>query len=277
MDDNWAETTISSGLGNDNFQVGQIFKSQRDAAAGVAAKDVFETVQTTRGYLSNGVSFTTTLDGDAGNDTFTVYRNKAILNLNGGDNDDLFVIRAFAEEGSTDNNVTAGEGADTIQYVVNSPVNVNGGDGNDTLKIIGTEFADKFVVTADAIYGAGRTINYTAIETVIIDGAEGDDEFYVLSTNTGVVTKLFGGLGSDKFSLGGDAPAVVAGDTPLAAQEGSHTVDGIQGQLFIDGFGGEGSTSLAEPVMLPDETNLLASTGDVIAYSTADNTMTQVM
>ncbi|MBD2198648.1 MULTISPECIES: DUF4347 domain-containing protein [Calothrix] len=274
LDDNWAETTISGGSGNDNFQVGQIFKSQRDAAAGVAAKDVFETVQTTRGYLSNGVSFTTTLDGDAGNDTFTVYRNKAVLNLNGGDNDDLFVIRAFAEEGSSDNNVTAGQGVDNIQYVVNAPVNLNGGDGNDTLKVIGTEFADKFVVTANAISGAGRTVNYTNIETVIIDGAEGDDEFYVLSTNTGVVTKLFGGLGSDRFSLGGDAPTVAAGTNSLPAQEGSHKVDGIQGQLIIDGYGGEGSTSLAEPVLLPNETNLLASTGKVIAYSAANNTMT---
>lgn len=274
LDDNWTETTVRGGTGNDKFQVGQIFQSPRNAAAGIAPQDKFETTATTRGFLSNGVNFTTTLDGGAGNDTFTVFHNKAVLNLNGGDDDDLFVIRAFAEEGSLDNNVAAGQGTDTIQYVVNALVNVNGGDGNDTLKIIGTEFADKFVVTANAVYGAGRTINFNTIETVIIDGAEGDDEFYVLSTGTGVVTKLFGGLGSDKFSLGGDAPTVVAGNAQLAAQVGSHQVNSIQGQLFIDGYSGEGTTALGEPVILPGETNLLASTGDVIAYSAANNTMT---
>src|SRR5207245_1110883 len=34
LDDNLAATTVNGGAGNDRFQVGQIFKSPRDAAAG---------------------------------------------------------------------------------------------------------------------------------------------------------------------------------------------------------------------------------------------------
>ena len=38
----------------------------------------------TRGWLSNGVSEATTINGGDGADQFTVFRNVAVLNLNGG-------------------------------------------------------------------------------------------------------------------------------------------------------------------------------------------------
>ena len=170
LDDNWTETTVLGGEGADHFQVGQIFKTERDAAnANIAPFDEFETLQTTRGYLSNGVSYVTVLEGNGGDDEFIVFRNVAVLDLFGNEGDDMFVIRSFAEEGSTESGVNAGEcGYD--QYVINGLVNVNGGDGNDTLRIIGTEFSDIFVITAEGIVGAGRTVNYTEIENLELDG-----------------------------------------------------------------------------------------------------------
>ena len=80
----------------------------------------------------------------------TVFHNMAVLNLNGGDGDDLFTVRAFALKGSTDSerartDMKGDGGADTILYVVNAPVDIDGGDGFDTVRIIGTEFADDFV------------------------------------------------------------------------------------------------------------------------------------
>ncbi len=67
LDDNRTKTLIYGGEGNDTFQIGQVFKSPRDvASAGIAPDDVFETIQTTRGWLSNGVSFQTTIDGGDG-------------------------------------------------------------------------------------------------------------------------------------------------------------------------------------------------------------------
>ncbi len=276
VDDNWAVTNIRGGEGNDIFQVGQIFKSQRDAAAGVAPGDEFETVQTSRGYLSNGVSFTTTIDGNQGNDEFTVYRNVAVLNMNGNEDDDTFTIRSFALEGSTDSNVKAGEGTNTIDYVANAPVNIDGGSGTDTVRVIGTEFADTFVITSTGVFGAGREINFTNIERLDVVGAEGDDTFYVLSTGADIVVGVYGGLGSDSFSIGGDTPLVDGGidenGNPLTfnATEGSHDLSTIQGELIIDGFYPEedfDTISLGEPVMLPGETNQLISTGNVVSYS----------
>ena len=101
LDDTWAIATISGGKGQDHFQVGQIFKSARDALAGVAPADVFQTILTTRGYLSNGngrlspsVGYNTTINGDDGNDDFVVFRNTAKLQLNGNAGDDNFTVRA---------------------------------------------------------------------------------------------------------------------------------------------------------------------------------------
>ena len=268
LDDNWAATTISGGTGNDTFQIGQIFKSPRDAFAGVVSQDVFQTTLTTRGYLSNGVSFATTIHGDDGNDNFTVFHNSAALNLDGDNGDDTFTVRAFATEGSTDTNVDGGADADLIQYVINAPVNIDGGDGNDTLRVIGTEFADKFIITKDGVFGAGLMVNYVNIEKLIVDGAEGDDEFYVLSTGPGIDVTLEGDLGNDVFSIAGDTPEVVSGpnDRPAAVQP--HQVSTIQGPLHIDGGGGDGSAGgLGTPVMLPGETSRLTSDGSVLAYS----------
>jgi hypothetical protein len=98
---------------------------------------------------------------------------------------------------------------------VNAPVGIDGGDGFDTVKVVGTEFSDDFVVTESGVFGAGLNINYVNIEKLIADGAEGDDRFFVLSTGIEVVTELDGGLGSDSFFVGGNpsnAPIPVISD-----------------------------------------------------------------
>lgn len=75
---------------------------------------------------------------------------------------------------------------------MNSPVDVNGGDGFDTVKVIGTEFADDFVITKDGVYGGGLNVRYVNIESLRIDCAEGDDRVYVESTSEKVSTEILG-------------------------------------------------------------------------------------
>ena len=273
LDDNWTKTMIHGGLGKDRFQVGQIFKSERTAAkASVAPEDEFETQQSTRGFLSNGVSVETTIDGGDDADEFVVFRNMAALDLLGSDGDDTFTVRSFALEGSNDVDVTGGKNADLVQYVANAPVTVHGGDGFDTLRVIGTEFLDRFLITPTEIFGGGRKTIFDTIEKIIVDGAEGDDEFYVLGTldtDPKIDISLYGGLGSDLFSIAGDTVEVDAGtegDRPAVV--GSHRLSLIQSPLHIDGMGGEGTAGgLGKPVMLPGETSLLPIDGQVQAYT----------
>src|SRR5262249_42214331 len=234
MDDNSAITTLDGGKGADTFQIGQIYGSQR-TAPNVAAPDVFDMIATTRGYLSRGATMPVVVQGGDGNDSMTVYSNKAELRLEGDAGDDSFVIRAFALA-QTDANgnilkdangvaiplltsdistqgqmvVKPGEGNDTVQYNINAPVSIDGGNGFDKVVVLGTEFPDNFVISKDGVFGAGVNVKFTNVAVPEVDGLGGDDDFYVISTPVGVATRLIGGLGSDSFNVGGDVGEPIA-------------------------------------------------------------------
>ena len=66
------------------------------------------------------------------------FNRRSTVSLNGGFGDDTFIVKAFALVGSQDNlrerdsvDISGDEGADLIQYAVNAPVNINGGEGFD--------------------------------------------------------------------------------------------------------------------------------------------------
>ena len=97
-DDTTVTITLDGGSGADTFQIGQIFGAKRNVLeGGVAPADTFPTlVATTRGWLSPGISAPLVALGGTGNDSFTVYSNQAELRLEGGDQNDIFTVRAFA-------------------------------------------------------------------------------------------------------------------------------------------------------------------------------------
>jgi hypothetical protein len=214
VDDNAAITTLDGGAGEDTFQIGQIFGTER-LPASVADADKFDTIRTTRGYLSQGISFATLAYGGTGDDTFNVYSNHAELRLEGQDDDDLFVIRAFALADanfdplpdvrfSTGADIAArpGEGHDVVQYNVNAPVDIDGGRGFDKVVILGTEFSDSFVLTDQGVFGAGLNVRYDNVEAVEIDGLEGaaagagGGKF-----DRGKMERLISGLGNRVFLM----------------------------------------------------------------------------
>ncbi len=210
-------------------------------------------IATTRGWLSPGPHAPLVATGGTGNDEFVVYSNQAELRLEGDDDNDLFIVRAFAlaavcdtehrrrrpaATGTTSTSsptddgqlpastrtttaictaaddrgwhaglsarttttttsattptpqmtrdddchttvggrrhparpgrpapaspmiglgfsiarpldIRAGGGEDEVQYNVNAPVSVDGGTGFDKLVVLGTEFADDIVITAE--------------------------------------------------------------------------------------------------------------------------------
>ncbi|MFT5526548.1 MAG: hypothetical protein ACI9HK_004525, partial [Pirellulaceae bacterium] len=218
LDDTLAPIVVYGDAGADTFQIGQVFASPRDGTNpdhGLSPDEFFQTTPITRGFLSNGISHSSTIFGGKGNDSFTVYRNLAELFLFGDEDDDNFVVRAFVKVDPNDpkapyTNINGGQGADFIAFTVNAPVRIEGGDGFDTLTVIGTEFGDDFVVTESGVFGGGLFITYGGLEKVEIDALEGNDRFFIESTNENVVVEIIGGLGSDTFNVSGGT-----GDEPI--------------------------------------------------------------
>ncbi|MFO0942483.1 MAG: hypothetical protein U0930_17230 [Pirellulales bacterium] len=210
-DDNSVTTTLDGGDGADQFQIGQVFGV--DPNTSVATGDEIATQQITHGFLSRGVSMPMVVYGGNGADQFTVFSNKAAIRLEGEGGNDTFLIRAFIIEGNTD--VEGGEGDDYVEYNINAPVSINGGDGFDRVVAVGTEADDSFVLTEDGIFGAGLAITVDGVEeSVEVDGLEGNDSFFVLSTQAGVTYNIIGGLGSDTAIIGGDVTQrIVASQT----------------------------------------------------------------
>ena len=78
--------------------------------------------------LSNGISYATTINGGDADDTFMIFHNIAVLQLNGDNGDDTFVVRTFLHR-DEETRIKSGTGRDLIQYVSNSPVAIDGGEG----------------------------------------------------------------------------------------------------------------------------------------------------
>ena len=195
------------GAGDDVFLVGQLYNSERVEGKVGSAADVFETTETTRGFLSDGNNKHMACYGESGKDSFIVMRNVGTLSLSGGIGNDRFTVRSFALQREEDKvnpdkqqketDVRTDEGDDTVYYAINAPVAIDGGPGFDTLVAIGTELNDDYIVTRDGIYGAGRHTAFIGIESVELATDAGDDAVYVMSTASEVKTSIFAGLGSD--------------------------------------------------------------------------------
>jgi hypothetical protein len=298
VDDNSAITTLDGGAGDDNFQIGQVFGSQRNVGANIASTDVFGTVATTRGYLSRGNSAPLVAAGGSGNDVFQVYSNQAALRLEGNDGDDLFIVRGFAladtnADGTikTDANGVAirkggsstaasarsraGAGNDFIEYNMNAPVSIDGGSGFDKVLVLGTEFGDSFVITDQGVFGAGVSVTYANIEVLEVDGLEGDDHFTIQSTPFGVATRVVGGLGNDIFNVASDVTDVIAtqdleGQSAIINHEAASIGDVGYDGLLVPGInlnvaglsGGNGGSLFSGNVIIDELDGLLVRETD---------------
>jgi LysM repeat protein len=251
LDDNSAKTTINTGSGKDTVQIGQMFKS---IPPGMTEPE--DITSTTLGYLTNGVSFETTVNAGEGDDYISVYRNRAELKLYGEDGDDTFVVRAFVQEKTF---IEAGAGADIIEYAINAPVDINGGDGLDTFLLIGSEFGDDLVITDQGVYGAGLTTTYDEIEMLVIDAYIGDDRIFILSTNKEISTVVLSSFGSDTINVGGVPEGLDLNDIIITAEPVefivTNTLEPIAGPLRLEGgtAGGEGARPITDPVNMPGE------------------------
>ena len=190
LDGTLSAIAIDSGAGDDEIFVGQQFDTERSAAgANVQAKDQFSTEATMGGHLSAGVKHATSITVGSGDDTVTVLHTSAPLALSGKSGDDTFNIHLFVDD---DNNP-----------IMNGPVTVIGGTGEDLLNVVGSEGDDTFVYTSEGVSASGVSIQSISIESDHIYGGKGDDSFYLLSSRENQHVYMEGGDGNDSFYNGG--------------------------------------------------------------------------
>ena len=274
-------TTLRGGTGRDLFQFGQIFGSERIAPA-VAIGDEIPSVAillgtptggTVTARLTPGPSNSLTAFGGEGDDSFVVYRTVSPLNLRGETGDDAFSVRAFEQVGgggTTQGNTTVagGPGFNLIEFVANAPIDIDGGEGTDTVRMLGTFRDDQYIVDADGITGPGASITFTNIEILEINSGDGNDEIFVRSTAANLRLVVYGGAGSDRIYVG--APVPGSASNPAF----TNTLQGINGPVLIDGGPGAGSAfGLAVSLRLPSETDtsLPPGAGGMMTEEQADD------
>jgi Ca2+-binding RTX toxin-like protein len=203
--------------------------------------------------MTNGVSFEARFYGGDGDDYFEVNHNLAEIWLNGEADNDRFVINAHLTN-DEHSNIAGGGGSNSIEYVQNAKVFIDGGTGFDTVVINGTSIADTFIITTvfeeltdidgdplgtfgwvQKVVGAGLQIGKIAnVERLEINGAGGGDHIHVFATLPGMDLVITGGGGDDTIYLAGDEVSVT-GVTP-AHYEQPPTVPAHDDPPYIIGY-----------------------------------------
>ena len=233
-DDTSQEIDIFGGAGDDSFYIGSIIEKDEFLVEGRLIDIATE--------VSNGISFEMNIYGGADDDYFEVNHNTADIALYGDNGDDTFFIKALLTINEDEdlvaivNKVATVSGAsgvgsepsqkdpadvrqidiDSLVYVENANIKIDGGAGFDSVAIVGTALSDTFYIftevdpntneTVQRIYGAGvklrELLNVERIQ--VITGA-GDDRVYVYGVDMGPVADMVinTGTGSDTIYFGG--------------------------------------------------------------------------
>ena len=214
VDGNGAITQIDAGDGNNTYQFGQLFGTDRTPGIDIGSGETIPTIQTDQGTVSRGIRYATSILAGAGHDTVTVYASAAPLTVFGGSGTENVVVRPFVNAATTgpsantltvsDVVINGGSGALQAELGIGAPVTLNGGSGTTSVTVLGTSGNDTIVVTKDGVFGAGRSIRMSNVSALSIDGLDGNDQFDVQSVAAGTTVTLIGGGGSDTFNVGGD-------------------------------------------------------------------------
>ncbi|MDA0282002.1 MAG: FG-GAP-like repeat-containing protein [Planctomycetota bacterium] len=222
-----------------NDDTGTVFAS--DSLFGGAGNDTL--LGSTGDDFLNGNSGNDSLSGMEGNDTL----------LGGSGNDTLsggLGNDSLAGQGGNDV-VSGDEGEDIIIFggTGDGQDTIDGGTGSDTVQVNGTGLADSYVVGQDALglltirqATATLTLNPSSVQTVIVNGAAGDDTIQVenLDRVGRIVLIVNGGAGSDTIDAGGADTGTV-----IVELNGDGGQDTILGGLMSDRInGGDGDDSI---------------------------------
>jgi Ca2+-binding RTX toxin-like protein len=250
---------VRAGDGDDQIYIGSVLETESVLVQGVITTVVKE--------ITDGANFTADYFGGDGDDYFEVNHNAAEIGLFGDNGSDVFFVKALLtldeneEVTSLESKlanikaaVVAGKSGlnadgtrpakpdtrevdlDSLIYVQNANINIDGGAGVDAVTLVGTALSDTFYIfteTVDGkvvqrILGAGVKLDELVnIERVQLLTGSGDDIVYVYGVDLGDSADLLinTGSGSDQVIFGGpeltfDLQFPASNETQFTAAEG---------------------------------------------------------
>jgi uncharacterized delta-60 repeat protein len=224
--------------------------------------------------------------GRAGNDTITLYgSDNAEMRGYGTDGDDTITVASSGMRGTSvlggDNDWPDDTGNDTFVVYLGQlagPVLVDGGDGEDSLEVLGTDAGETITKTADLITSnvpVEQVISYVSLETVTIHAGAGNDTII----DPGENAYLFGDAGNDTITINatfGSGVAVDGGD-------GSDTIVAVLGNLagpisVVDSGTTGSDTLVIQGTSSADQIGVAVSTvtsgNEAVHYSSAVENLT---
>ena len=255
-DDTAQQMNVYGNGGKDQFFIGSVLETELVLVEGQEVAIVNE--------ITRGASFKMNFYGGANNDYFEVNHNTADIGLFGDNGDDTFFIKALltlnededlveldnklttvsgvsgedSEASQTGNNDTRQIDVDSLVYVENANVKIDGGAGFDSVAIVGTVLSDTFYVftevedgkTVQRIFGAGVKLRELLnIERIQLITGGGDDRVFVYGVDLGPVAELVinTGSGSDTIIVGGPE-LLIDLNFPKRSRTDFASVDGYQ-------------------------------------------------
>jgi Ca2+-binding RTX toxin-like protein len=166
-----------------------------------------------------------------GGDPISSPRLRGFFDLGAGDDEILFDFSQLAIDGAAD------------QVPIN--LTVLGGTGDDALIVNGTSAAD-FITVADrsVTLANDANINLASIESIFVNGLDGDDTIAATAVSVATQLSLDGGHGSDILigGVGDDVLIGGAGNDLLIGNDGNDVLDGGADNDSL--FGGRGDDVL---------------------------------
>ncbi|WP_029407232.1 DUF4347 domain-containing protein [Thiomicrorhabdus sp. Milos-T2] len=224
-----SQVDVYGDAGDDQFYIGSVLKTDTVLVEG---QEVTIVEEITDGVNFNGSAFF----GGEDDDYFEVNHNAADIGLYGDNGDDTFFIKALLtldDDGelldidsgvanvsgvsvNQNPNDTREVDVDTLVYVENANVTIDGGAGFDSVAIVGTVLSDTFYVfverdettgeTIQRIYGAGIKLQKLLnIERLQLLTGGGDDTVFLYGVDMGLIGDMVvkTGSGSDTVHVGG--------------------------------------------------------------------------
>lgn len=232
-DDTAQSIDVYGNDGDDQVYVGSILATAQVSVDGQVIEVVTD--------YTDKTTYPMNFYGGEGNDYFEVNHNQADIALYGDNGDDTFFVKALLtltedeqiEELATKQTTVSGTfnpGAppdpqtvdtqevdrDSLYYVENANIKIDGGAGFDSVAIVGTALSDTFFIYTEIvdgekvqrIYGAGiKLTELLNVERIQLITGAGDDRVYLLGVDLGPVADMVinTGAGSDTVIVGTDA------------------------------------------------------------------------